>query len=239
MRRDGRDGSRVPPGMRVQGFAGRSSSMPVSVPRLVAGVTSRFWPVCIDIRYARFLISRPPIGGPLSACVLSCSHITVNLGDLADWLSAIGTVAAVVVALWLATRAESERLIVGISLADDKLEVHVSNAGIQPILIRKLQLQLGFWRPFDYKFLELVLVHAQRLPRRLAGGESTTIDIGINYNKSYLPDRLKTAWLQRSRVDRAAFFVLTTGQGRRIRQRVPHAVLAELIERAPAQGSID
>ena len=37
-------------------------------------------------------------------------NITYNLGDLADWVSAIGTVAAVVVSLYLANRRYKPKL---------------------------------------------------------------------------------------------------------------------------------
>jgi hypothetical protein len=56
----------------------------------------------------------------------------MTASDASAWLAAIGTVGAVICALWLARRADSERLIFGSNHTDRQLEIYVVNASDRP-----------------------------------------------------------------------------------------------------------
>lgn len=64
-------------------------------------------------------------------------HVTVtyNLGDLADWVSAIATVAAVIVSLYLANRHDKPRIL--ITFTDRKQDYcRITNKSFQPVELR-------------------------------------------------------------------------------------------------------
>ena len=66
--------------------------------------------------------------------VTSVRHITItyNLGDLADWVSAIGTIAAVIVSLYLANRRDKPRIL--ISFMEQSQETcRITNKSHQPV----------------------------------------------------------------------------------------------------------
>jgi hypothetical protein len=159
--------------------------------------------------------------------------LAVTASDVATWLTAIGTVGAVIVALWLARRSDSERLVLGSNLTDRQLEIYVVNTSDRPIHVRDADLHVGRWRPDVDDGLELLLSQQGRLPFRLDARDSLTLSASISYERSYLPDRLRQAWSKRLRLDRALYLVLTTGQGKVVHYRFPRAVLRELLDKAP------
>lgn len=64
-------------------------------------------------------------------------HVTVmyNLGDLADWVSAIATVAAVIVSLYLANRRDKPRIL--ITFTNKKQDYcRITNKSFQPVELR-------------------------------------------------------------------------------------------------------
>ena len=64
-------------------------------------------------------------------------HITVtyNLGDLADWVSALATVAAVIVSLYLANRRDKPRIL--ITFIDRKQDIcRITNKSSQPVELK-------------------------------------------------------------------------------------------------------
>lgn len=62
-------------------------------------------------------------------------NVTYNLGDLADWVSALGTVAAVVVSLYLANRRDKPQIL--ITFTDTKQNnCRITNKSFQPVELR-------------------------------------------------------------------------------------------------------
>lgn len=157
----------------------------------------------------------------------------MTAADVANWLTALGTVGAVIVALWLARRSDAERLIFGSNLTDRMLEIYVVNASDRPIHLRDGDFELGRFRPYVDEGFALMLSQQARLPLRLGARDTTTLEAQVSYEPSYLPDRLRQEWQKRSRFDRALYLTVVTGQGRRVRYRFPRTVLHEMLAKAP------
>jgi hypothetical protein len=90
----------------------------------------------------------------------------MTASDAAAWLAAIGTVGAVIVALWLARRADSERLIFGSNFTDRQLEIYVVNASNRPD-----GSQADLWRDAvgEPRWRDAFHHHGQRADYSLAG----------------------------------------------------------------------
>lgn len=155
-------------------------------------------------------------------------------GDAATWLSALGTIGATVVALSLALRPRFERLTVGVGLVSNRLDVFVVNASDRPIAIEDIGMQLGRWgrQPVD-DGLAFMFTQPKRTPAVLQPRQAETFGVSLSREPSYLPDRLNQAHQARTRLDRALFLVITTGERRQFRYRVPRAVVAGVLEMAP------
>lgn len=71
--------------------------------------------------------------------------ITYNFGDLADWVSALATVAAVIVSLYLANKRNKPRIIITFSKEGSVVFGKLTNKSHNPIELRlKLPNQKGF-----------------------------------------------------------------------------------------------
>jgi len=148
------------------------------------------------------------------------TQITYDLGNAADWASALGTIAAAGLALWLALRERRERLGATFDATSSRLVVIIFNAGTRPIVLKEIGMELGRFRPEEEESIESILA-ARRLPRLLRFGEDERFEHDLSSHKSYLPDRLYELANRKSRWNRQLYFTLTTGSGRKIRIRVP------------------
>ena len=102
----------------------------------------------------------------------------------ANWLSAIGTNAAVIVALWLAIRSGRSKMrvraeIVSIVTAGEKLtesdryfSISAVNTGNSDIVVTNVGWTIGFWSKSHFAQLLLVDELNSRLPKKLSPGEA-------------------------------------------------------------------
>nr|WP_298719402.1 hypothetical protein [uncultured Steroidobacter sp.] len=158
------------------------------------------------------------------------SDITCDLGNLADWLSALGTIAATSLALWLALRDGKDRVGFTVTADSQKLVVIVFNAGVRPVVIRAIEMALGRIKPVREQSIESIL-EGPVLPVVLRPGEDVRFERELSRYKSYLPDRLFQASEKKFRWNRQVYFVVTTGSDRRIRHKLRKADRENLVQK--------
>lgn len=102
----------------------------------------------------------------------------------ANWFSAIGTLAAVVVALWLASRGGRSKMRVQAELvsivakgepyteADRYFSLSAVNTGSGDVVVTSLGWTLGYWSKTHFAQLPLIDAISSRLPKKLSPGES-------------------------------------------------------------------
>jgi len=154
-------------------------------------------------------------------------------GDVATWLSAFGTIAATGVALWLALRPRFERLTLGFGLASNRLDIFIVNASDRPIAIEEIEFKLGRWGPPIDAVLDFLFSRPMKTPAVLQPRQAGTFGVHLGREPSDLPYRLNHEHRARTRLDRALFLIVTTGERRQFRYRVPRAVVAGVLEMAP------
>jgi len=115
------------------------------------------------------------------------------------WISGIGTIAATVVALRLAKRAENLRLQVRVGLMQvvkgdgtpfqEQLGIHVTNAGERPVTINTIGWAVGKGRKRKYAVQPLHSPHSQQCPIELPYGKSAqflvSFDVVPNWAKDF------------------------------------------------------
>lgn len=164
---------------------------------------------------------------------MACSQCIIDLGNVADWLAAIGTIGATALALYFGLRGRGERLTIGFSVADRRLAMFVVNSSDRPVHIEDLELELGRWKPTpsDHDVdLSLILTTPNRTPALLGPRESLTFRADLGDDSSYLGARLERAYRGRPWFDRRLYLIVVTGERARIKRRVPTGVLAAVIE---------
>jgi hypothetical protein len=156
--------------------------------------------------------------------------VVYDLGGLAEWLSAIGTIAATFLALWLALRDDSERLAFSVHAYRGALDIIVFNSGTKPLVLRDVDFQVGRFRSEGEHSIESILA-GRGLPTKLAPGENFTHNYPLSYEPSYLPDRLYELASSKVPWNRQLYFVATTGSGQRIRYRISSHLRRSLVQK--------
>jgi hypothetical protein len=111
-----------------------------------------------------------------------------------------------------------------------KLIVIVFNAGVRPVVLRDIDLELGRFRPESDNSIESILA-GRRLPIVLSVGEHERFEHELSEYKSYLPDRLFEAAQKKFPWNRQLYFVVTTGTGRTSRHRLPKGDRSALVRK--------
>ena len=145
---------------------------------------------------------------------MQADTVVYDFGSIAEWLSALGTIAATVVALWLALRDTSEQLDATLWTHDATFSLIVINVGAKPVVLSKIDFEFGRFRPIADGSMEVFLTR-RALPKTLAIGEDFQGNMVLNYTPSFLPDRLYKQRRARIIGNRRLFFVATTGSAQR------------------------
>ncbi len=109
------------------------------------------------------------------------------INSFADWFSALGTIAAVVVSLYLALRETGARLRVTAGVyhlitpgevpaeSDEYFQIQVTNIGFRDVIIRGIIWRAGFFRKKHFIQMPPSNLLSDQLPKKLAHGEEARL----------------------------------------------------------------
>ena len=104
--------------------------------------------------------------------------VTYQLGPLALWFGAAGSVIAACTALFLARRNNAERLSITTGIAHSKLYLVIYNSGSKPVFLHDAGFQLGRFRHAQDDSIESILA-GRGLPKVLKPGEEFVSDYAL------------------------------------------------------------
>lgn len=146
---------------------------------------------------------------------MQCPSVIYDLGNVTDWLTAVGTVGAIIVSLWIALRSSRERVDISLYVRNSFLHIVVANNNSAAVLLRELYFQVGWFRENRDDYLKGYL--GESIPKSLAPYETFNAQFAFQYFKSYLPDYLYALAEKKLPWNRQLYFVAVTGSGRRHR----------------------
>jgi hypothetical protein len=165
----------------------------------------------------------------------------MEMGSYAQWAAAASTTAAVVTALYLGLRNETERLTSRILLRTFQLDVMVANPTNCLTIINSLTFEVGRLRPTEI-FQEWVenARAMQRLPADVNPHESIRLSVGYSTNTpGSLPDQMHDELQQRQWFDRGVYIVIEMASLKRFRFRIPRRIVASILEPLLSPGEND
>ena len=122
----------------------------------------------------------------------------VNWGSVADWVSGIGSLAAVITALYLSHWSQRVRLafscrhmaVVGTGIASQDLVMFsATNIGSRSTVVRNITMRVGFFRP---RHAVIMLHHRDTycagIPKALADGETADWGIALDEDRTWIKD---------------------------------------------------
>ena len=149
---------------------------------------------------------------------------SINWGSVADWASAVGSLSAVITALYLSRSAERIRLIGYCGprtllntrgVQGDVLFISVTNVGHRPTLIKGVGMRTGLFRK------RFVIITMQKddisdgLPNPISDGEEAKWGIPLDNDREWLKDLCKT--FIRSSLDiKTLRIIVSTSHGERL-----------------------
>lgn len=146
----------------------------------------------------------------------------VNWGSVADWVSGVGSLSAVVTALYLARSSQKvrlrgycgHRLLVGAGGPTHELvSIVVTNVGNRSTVVSHVGLRVGLLRK-RYAFITLVKDQfSEGIPRPLADGEQAHWGIPLDENRSWIADLCKDFITTRLDVETMKIQIHTTNGG--------------------------
>lgn len=154
------------------------------------------------------------------------THITFELGKVTDWLTAIGTVGAVIWALFLAREQKSEQLSIATTLSKDITAV-LYNGGSQLVVVVDGAIQVGRIFPAQ-EFGQNLIWHEREFPKLLHPGEVHLLRIDVTEYVNYSPDQVYKLWVKRPRFDRAIFLLVRSATGKKFRYRFSKSEVARV-----------
>ena len=137
-----------------------------------------------------------------------CDSSSINWGSVADWVSGIGSLSAVVAALYLARAAQRVKLhgLCGHRVMVEKghenkdlISIFVTNTGSRPTVIKSIGLRFGLFQK-RYAVLKLQLDdYMDRMPKALGDGEQAHWGIPLDSERRWIDDLfikdLAQSWL--------------------------------------------
>lgn len=122
---------------------------------------------------------------------------SINWGSVADWVSGIGSLSAVVAALYLARAARSinlhglcgHRVVVEKGQENtDLISIFITNTGSRPTVIKSIGLRFGLFQK-RYAILKLQLDdYMDGIPKALRDGEQAHWGIPLDSKKEWIDD---------------------------------------------------
>ena len=127
---------------------------------------------------------------------LSIDQAIQIVAAVGTWLAAIGTVGAVVVALWLAHRGQKVLLnvrvglqfILGGGVAEECLTFRVTNLGDRPVTIESIGWRVGAGKTRKDAFQPESTSRGDRCPKRLEHGEAALFFVDISEFSTWITD---------------------------------------------------
>jgi len=128
---------------------------------------------------------------------------------LAEWLSAVGTVGAVVVALWLASHQNRIVARVRVSIANlvergktlaespEYFQISATNTGLRDFVISGIAWRLGIWSRSRIVVVPTDPPLSPRLPHRLSPGDTATFLFPIDMFVEHAVPQLRREWSRR------------------------------------------
>ena len=114
------------------------------------------------------------------------------------WLSSIGTIAAVIVALYLARRTERVRLRIQVGLRvmivgdgsppEDHLSIEVTNLGERPVTINSVGWAIGKRKQRRFGFQTLSGHHSDQYPAELQHGKTARFMVSFRATPQWMTD---------------------------------------------------
>jgi len=154
------------------------------------------------------------------------------VGSFAVWAAVASTTAAVITALYLGLRNETERLTSLVLLRTFQLDVIVANPTNCPTIINSVTFEVGILRP--KKIFEEWGESAramQRLPADVNAHESTRLTVGYSPSlPGSLPDQIRHELNERSWLDRHVYVVIEAASLKRFRFRIPTRIVRAMLE---------
>jgi hypothetical protein len=150
----------------------------------------------------------------------------------AEWAAAASTTAAVITALYLGLRNDTERLTSRILLRTFQLDVMVANPTSCLTIINSLKFEVGRVRRKEiFEEWDENARAMQRLPAELNPHESIRLSVGYSPNTTgSLPDQMHQELRQRQSFDRAVYVVIETASLERHRFRIPRRIVGSMLE---------
>ena len=122
---------------------------------------------------------------------------SINWGSVADWVSGLGSLSAVVTALYLARAAQrikihglcGHRVVVEQDQENKELiSIFVTNTGTRPTVIKSIGLRFGLFQK-RYAILKLQLDdYMDRMPKALGDGEQAHWGIPLDSERKWIDD---------------------------------------------------
>lgn len=147
---------------------------------------------------------------------------TVNWGSVADWVSGIGTLSAVVTALYLARASQRVRLrgycghrvlIGGGMPRKDLVSINVANVGNRSTVVNNIGIRVGLFKK-RYAIITVVRDHhSDGIPRSLADGEQGHWGIPLDEKRSWITDLCKDFIKSKRDVETMRIQIHTTNGG--------------------------
>lgn len=150
---------------------------------------------------------------------MDCTHITniYEWGKVTDWLTAVGTVGAVVWALYLSRRESRDHIRVTSLVSGTNLRILIYNSGTHLAVLTGATLTVGAIFGVEEEFVRISW--GKMLPRLVKPGEHINMPIDLSNSPSYTPDNVFAIWSTRWRFDRSIYFAATTATGDRFRHK--------------------
>jgi hypothetical protein len=158
--------------------------------------------------------------------------VIVAMGSYAEWAGAVSTTSAVIAALYLGLRNDTERLTCLILLRTFQLDVIVANPTNSPTIINSVAFEVGRFRPKKIFEEWDENAHAmQRLPADVNAHASTRLTVGYSPSlPGSLPDQMRHELNERSWFDRRVYVVIEAASLRRFRFRIPTRLIGAMLE---------
>lgn len=146
----------------------------------------------------------------------------INWGSVADWVSGLGSLSAVITALYLANYSQRIRLrghaglrmvVGGGEPAISIISFSVTNTGNRPTVINNISMRVGFFKKKYAIITTSREIHSSPMPCPLSDGEEANWNIPIGEKKVWLVDLCSKFILTPSDVRTLKFRIHTTNGG--------------------------
>lgn len=145
-------------------------------------------------------------------------HLNFELGKLAEWFTAIGTIGAVVWALVFARMQKREQLSIA-ALLQEKLVLVLFNSGSQLIPLTAGRLEIGRFWPVEETSVRFIW-NERGMPKLIHPQEAHQFTIDLTPYVGYTPDKVYALWVKRSRLDRKIYVIFSSATGAEFRYQL-------------------